>query len=305
MELVKYEAACRAVAEARTIDEVKEIANRAEAARAYAKQAKNRELELDASEIRVRAERRLGEILLELKQQNKFGYSTITDHTGHGGKINHPPLTLSDLGIDHNISSAAQRLAKLPVNRFDDELVAWRSHAETAQRIESPLQSYRKPSIRADRQRSALRLGRKRIEAKDCFDKYRAPDGRRFVDWRAGELVRIMDLAMRVYRCAEQFKSQMPVANPDPLATMEMIFRSETLLSIIEPIWESPVDCGDAGLNKARIDAARVRRSRRCENCDKEFVARNPSGKARAGKSNEGRFCSRKCAHEAARKPKH
>ena len=61
--LVRYDAACRAVAEARTIDEVQQIAANAEALRAYARQARNRQLEIDAAEIRLRAERRVGELM--------------------------------------------------------------------------------------------------------------------------------------------------------------------------------------------------------------------------------------------------
>jgi|SRR5688572_17992624 hypothetical protein len=56
-------AACTAVhpdAFPRTIDEVRESASNAEALRAYARQARNRQLELDAAEIRIRADRRVG-----------------------------------------------------------------------------------------------------------------------------------------------------------------------------------------------------------------------------------------------------
>jgi hypothetical protein len=61
--LFRYDAACRAVAVARTVDDVQEIAAHAEAIRAYARQAKKRQLELDAAEIRIRPERRLGELM--------------------------------------------------------------------------------------------------------------------------------------------------------------------------------------------------------------------------------------------------
>ena len=65
--LIKYDAACRAIAAARTADEAKGIRDRAEAMRAYARQARNKQLEVDAAEIRIRAERRLGQILAAQK----------------------------------------------------------------------------------------------------------------------------------------------------------------------------------------------------------------------------------------------
>ena len=61
--LPSYDAACVAVARARTVDEVQEIAAGAEALRAYARQARNRQSELDVAEISIRAERRLGELM--------------------------------------------------------------------------------------------------------------------------------------------------------------------------------------------------------------------------------------------------
>lgn len=47
-----------------------------------------------------------------------------------------------------------------------------------------------------------------------------------------------------------------------------------------------------------------ARRMRNCELCGQSFVAHKPSGKAYRGKVREGRFCSRRCAHAAARKPR-
>src|SRR5215470_1092019 len=62
MKLVKYDAACRAIAAAKSVDEAKTIKDKAEALRAYARQAKNPQLEADAWEIRKRAEDKLGEL---------------------------------------------------------------------------------------------------------------------------------------------------------------------------------------------------------------------------------------------------
>jgi hypothetical protein len=60
--LARYDAGCRAIAEARSVDEVKDIRDRAIAMAAYARQAKNRDLEAHAVEIRLRATRRLDQM---------------------------------------------------------------------------------------------------------------------------------------------------------------------------------------------------------------------------------------------------
>jgi hypothetical protein len=64
VKLVKYDAACRALHEARSVDEVKEIGNQAEILRAYARQSKDTRLIAYALEIKMRAHRRLGELMI-------------------------------------------------------------------------------------------------------------------------------------------------------------------------------------------------------------------------------------------------
>ena len=66
--LTKYDAACRAIAEAATVDEVKFIHDEAAAMAAYARQAKNRDLEAQCVEMRMRATRRIGEMMREQKR---------------------------------------------------------------------------------------------------------------------------------------------------------------------------------------------------------------------------------------------
>jgi len=123
--LVRYDQACRALAEAKSVDEAKDIRDKAIAMAAYARQAKNRDLEADAIEIRMRAERRLGEMLVE--QKATVGFNRGTAGTGRpnlGGaaaeppKVDHRP-TLAEAGIDKKLSSRAQKLAQVSPERFE------------------------------------------------------------------------------------------------------------------------------------------------------------------------------------------
>lgn len=118
--LVRYDAACRALAEARTVDEVKHIRDKAEAMKAYARQAKNKELESDAWEIRTRAERRLGELIVLQKETvglAKGGQPYQATPT-KSEAVDRTP-TLAEVGIDHKLSSWAQQVASIPEDGFE------------------------------------------------------------------------------------------------------------------------------------------------------------------------------------------
>ena len=66
--LAKYDAMYRAIAEAHAVDEVKDIRDKAIAIEIYSRQARNFENEMRAIEIRIRAERRCGELLAEMEK---------------------------------------------------------------------------------------------------------------------------------------------------------------------------------------------------------------------------------------------
>ena len=143
--LVKYDAACKALAIAKTADEAKDIHDKADAMRIYARQAKNRGLEVDAAEIRIRAERRLGE-LIKL-QKDTVGLNTGTAGKGRpnlGGPDEVPPKderpTLADVGIDKKLSSRAQKLAAVPEEKFEGMLGGWRERvADETERVTTNL----------------------------------------------------------------------------------------------------------------------------------------------------------------------
>jgi hypothetical protein len=123
--LPRYDEACRAVAELKTVDEVDEIIARADAIRAYAKQARNRQLELDAAEIRIRAERRVGELMLGAGRTlgKAAGARGIGTSAGYQlTRTPEDPPTLTEAGIDKNLANRARALAAVPDEKFEELL---------------------------------------------------------------------------------------------------------------------------------------------------------------------------------------
>jgi hypothetical protein len=118
-ELARYDTACRALAEARSVDEVKDIRDMAVAMAAYARQAKNKDLESDAVEIRMRATRRLD----ELRQAQKETVGLATGKEGKRKALGLPENpsdrpTLASQGIDKNLAQQARVLGKLSDEGF-------------------------------------------------------------------------------------------------------------------------------------------------------------------------------------------
>ncbi len=104
-QLEKYNAMKTAIAECHKIDEVRFIRDKAEAVRYALIQAKESpEWIRQAEEIKLRAERKAGEIIPEV----------ITVGTKSHDR------TLSDLGITRNQSSNWQRIADIPKEKFED-----------------------------------------------------------------------------------------------------------------------------------------------------------------------------------------
>jgi hypothetical protein len=113
-ELVRYDAMVNAIAECHRVDEVKDMRDRALALEMYARQARNTDAERKASEVRIRAERRAGELL---KEQAENGQRA----TGRPEKLSQP-ATLSELGISRTQSSRWQGLADVPSEEFEGML---------------------------------------------------------------------------------------------------------------------------------------------------------------------------------------
>lgn len=126
--LVRYDAACRAIAEAKAVDEVIKIRDHAEALRAYAKQAKNKQLEVDAAEIRIRAERRVGELITAQRETVGLAQGKRTDLGPERTQVDKP--TLADAGIDKHLADRARKLAAVSAVEFDGMVGEWRERVQ-------------------------------------------------------------------------------------------------------------------------------------------------------------------------------
>lgn len=162
--LIRYEAARKALAEAHRVDEVKNIRDKALAMQAYAEQAKDTQLLGYATEIRLRAERRAGELLREM-EKNK-GARGGGKKNAPRGRVVEPRDTapkLSDIGITKSQSSKWQRLAELEESAFEAKVERGKRKAISAVDGTAKLERVEKRALDEARVRSLVpRAGRYR-----------------------------------------------------------------------------------------------------------------------------------------------
>ena len=160
MELVKYNAMCQAIAECHKTDEVAEMRNQAMAMEVYAKQALNIEAEKLAAEIRIRAERKCGQLLKGMERnQGKRSDLPTSVH-------DEPKSEFAQAKINANISDTQakrwQRLADIPGIRFQIER-PWAEAVYWMYSIELD------PELRIDAETVRNRLKEKKIGTRPFF----------------------------------------------------------------------------------------------------------------------------------------
>ena len=117
--LARYDAMCQAIVACASVDEVKEIRDKARALEVYAQQSLNTDVERKAAEIRIRAERRAGELLKGMKETGERASATGNLKRGPKSKDTTSEKTLSDLCITRDESSKWQKLAEIPEEKFE------------------------------------------------------------------------------------------------------------------------------------------------------------------------------------------
>jgi hypothetical protein len=148
--VLKYDAARQALVEACTVDEVKDIRDRAVAMQVYAQQAKDCELIERATEIRLRAERRLGEMMADQPKapagrppKEEIGFSENPIFSPEKS------MTLADAGIDKNLAHRARTAASMSPEQFEAKVADAKASAVSA--LEGKAVAEDKPTASAPR----------------------------------------------------------------------------------------------------------------------------------------------------------
>lgn len=123
--LVRYDAMVSAIAECHSVDEVKDYRDKAMALEAYAKIAMNVDAERQACEVRLRAERRAGELFWELERTPRTESGRAG---GKGADSVAVPSAYRDALVRTNTPERTarryQELAAVPKAQFEDALRA-------------------------------------------------------------------------------------------------------------------------------------------------------------------------------------
>ncbi len=119
LELTKYNIMCSAITECHLVDEVAEIRNKARAMEVYAKQAMNLDAERQAVEIRIRAERKAGQLLKGMEKSN--GGGDVRNHSQHdvGSEFKQAKV---NSGISDAQGERWQKLATIPDQEFEESV---------------------------------------------------------------------------------------------------------------------------------------------------------------------------------------
>ena len=128
-QLAKLDQATRMLAECTTLDEAKGIMDKAAAAGVWARKAKlGLEAQNHAAEIKVRAERKAGELLREVKRGGGGDRRSEGFQKPNAGRLKSPYAeTLKEAGATTQDASRWQSVADLPEDEFEEHIASTKS----------------------------------------------------------------------------------------------------------------------------------------------------------------------------------
>lgn len=134
-QLALFAVAKEALAEAVKVDEVKDVRDQAERIRLYGQQANDRTIIADATEIIMRAERRLGELLRSAHETGQLGIGRPSRSNVDEGEeapaeeeaetveaVRPQRVTLAEAGISKKLSTRSQKFAAVDETAFEAAL---------------------------------------------------------------------------------------------------------------------------------------------------------------------------------------
>lgn len=217
--LTKYEAARAALAECRSVDEVKSILDKAEAARSYARMARDREMEINAAEIRIRAERRLGQMLRSARDD---GLLAKGGRPRKGRERAENKIYLRDIGVDNKLSMRAQHSAASSDDIFERTLESWRGRILSDRKRRVTVGLSEPPKLR----KGAIDHGG------DIFDNTTLASGQKIGTVRVGSLRRLGEAALAEWRLLTALAEHLGPA--DHGLTVRESVSANTLKQILE-----------------------------------------------------------------------
>jgi N6-adenosine-specific RNA methylase IME4 len=129
--LVAYDRARAAIAEAKTVKATLEIRDQIEHVKLHARQVQDRDLLADATELQLRTERHLGELLAAAKQAGHLREG----RPAKAESVEEAPATLSEIGVDRKLSATAQRAAAMNEAEFEGIVAGARDKVKSGSAI--------------------------------------------------------------------------------------------------------------------------------------------------------------------------
>lgn len=130
--LVAYDRMCAALAEASKLQDVIALRGNLEHVKLHARQIQDRELLANAIEVQMRAERKLGLMLAQLKQEGVIaeGRRPKKDLVPDAQRV-----TLEEIAVDRPLSAKAQRAAAMDAEIFEGAIAAARDKTRAGRAI--------------------------------------------------------------------------------------------------------------------------------------------------------------------------